>query len=88
MKLKKKKRQVPTHPVSTATIMSNPEFARGLDDVRNGRPFDWRVDAWSYERGRLFGHIVPLDMPLKIGGKLNPKALALCEAAFYRQLII
>lgn len=75
--------------------MASPEFKRGLDDVRKGVSFDWRVGgrngangAWDYERGRLFGHIAPLDMPLRIGGKLNPKAVALCSAAFDRKLII
>ena len=41
-----------------------------------------------HERGRLFGHIAPLDMPLRVGGQLNPKAAALCDAAFERRLII
>ena len=64
-------------------------FERGLNEARKGEPFDWRVeDAWEYERGRLFGHIAPVDMPLRIGGKLNPKAVALCGAALARKLII
>src|ERR1700675_1607029 len=47
--------QVPTWGVSIETVMSSPEFKRGLDDVRNGVAFDWRIDEWEYERGRLFG---------------------------------
>ena len=68
--------------------MASPEFARGLSDVRTGVPFDWRIDSWQYERGRLFGCVAPLNMPLRIGSKLNPKAIALCEVAFDRRLII
>ena len=68
--------------------MRSPAFERGLNDVRNGVPFDWRIEpAWDYERGRLFAHIAPLTWPLWIGRKLNPKAVALCNAAFKRKLI-
>jgi len=80
--------QVPTKGTTTERMMASPEFARGLDDARKGVPFDWRNGDWEYERGRLFAYIAPLDMPLRIGGKLNPKAVALCNAAFFRNLII
>ena len=40
------------------------------------------------ERGRCFAFIAPLDMPLRIGTALNPKALKLAEAAFSRKLLI
>ena len=80
--------QVPTWGVSIETVMSTPEFKRGLDDVRNGVAFDWRIDEWEYERGRLFGFIAPPDMPLRIADKLNPKAIALYKAARTRRLII
>ena len=69
--------------------MSSPGFERGLDDARKGRPFDYEYDDdWDYERGRLFGHIAPLTMPLRIGGKLNPKAIALFDAAINRDFIV
>jgi len=76
--------------------MESREFARGFEDARRGIPFDWRIGAdatdanasWHYERGRLFAHIAPLNMPLRISGFLNPKALALCGAAFKREFII
>ena len=69
--------------------MASPAFELGLNDVRRGIPFDWRINEWEYERGRLFGHIAPPDMPLRIGGgRLNPKALALCDAAIKRKLVI
>jgi hypothetical protein len=69
--------------------MRQPNFARGLADIRAGRPFDTHTDDdyWAYERGRLFGAIAPLSMPLFIGKKLNPKAIALYEAASRRKLI-
>jgi hypothetical protein len=87
-------RQIDTVPVSTHTIMRHASFALGLDDIRKGKPFappdddDYRNDSWAYERGRLFGAIAPLNMPLRIGGKLNPQAVRLCEAAFARRLVI
>jgi hypothetical protein len=68
--------------------MGSQEFARGLSDVRTGVPFDWRIDSWDYERGRLFGRIAPPTMPLRLGSKLSPKAIALLEAAVARRLII
>lgn len=80
--------QVPTRNVSTYHIVRSRAFARGLDEVRKGLPFNPDVDCWEYERGRCFGFIAPLDMPLWINGTLNPKALALAEAAFARMLLI
>lgn len=76
------KDQVKTIGVTLAQIMGSPAFERGFNDARKGIPFDWRVgsrtnDAWNYERGRHFAYIAPLDMPLRIGGKLNPKAIVL-----------
>jgi len=77
-----------TRAVTTRSIVGNPQFARGLDEVRRGLPFDPDNDSWHYERGRAFGRIAPLDLKLRIGGKLNPRALALAEAAFDRRLLI
>ena len=88
--------QVPTKGVTIEWIMGSPAFGLGFEDARKGIPFDWRIgsdqpnanNSWNYERGRLFAHIAPLGMPLRIDGYLNPKAVALCEAAFDRGLII
>ena len=82
--------QIPTRPVSTQEIMSTAAFARGLEEVRKGIVFDSRVDDddWDYARGRLFGRIAPLNMPLRIGGRLNPAAIALFDAAWNRKLIV
>jgi hypothetical protein len=83
--------QAPTVPASVRQIMSHPAFAIGIEDIRKGKSFnppDSHYDGWAYERGRLFGAIAPLDMPLTIRGKINPKALRLCEAAFERRLVI
>jgi hypothetical protein len=81
------KAQVPTIVVTAARIVGSPEFARGLADKRNGIPFDPRIDSWEYERGRLFACIAPLNMELRIGSNLNPKAVALYAAASSRDLI-
>jgi hypothetical protein len=80
--------QVQTIRVTTKQIMSSPVFELGLSDARRGIPFDWRNGEWDYERGRLFGFIAPLDMPLRISGKLNAKAIALYDAASNRRLIV
>ena len=80
--------QADTHDVSIYEIVTHPEFARGLAEVRAGFPFDADNDDWHYERGRCFGFIAPLDMPLRINGRLNPKALRLAEAAFSRKQLI
>jgi hypothetical protein len=82
------RKQARTHRASIYSIVSSKEFARGLEDVRKGLPFDPDNDSWEYERGRCFGFIAPLDMPLRIGRALNPKALKLATAAFARKLLI
>ena len=92
--------QVSTKPCSTQRIMCHPNFSLGLAHIRAGQPFDadvvddvedeWGVRLyWAYDRGRLFGAIAPLSMPLFITkGRLNPKALALFRAAYRRGLIL
>lgn len=82
------RKQTSTHGVTAWTILNNREFARGLDEVRRGEPFDPNNDSWDYERGRCFGFIAPLDMPLRIDGKINPRALRLAELAFGRKLLL
>jgi hypothetical protein len=82
------RKQAHTRPVSTRSIVASREFARGLEEVRNGVPFNADNGDWAYERGRCFGHIAPLSMPLRIGRALNPKALRLAAAAFKRKLLI
>ena len=54
------RKQARTRPVTTRRIVASREFARGFDEARNGLPF-------NYERGRCFGFIAPLDLPLRIG---------------------
>ena len=80
--------QAITYPASARDIISTREFARGFEEVREGLPFNANRDDWNYERGRAFGFIAPLDMPLRIGTRLNPKAVKLAEAAFSRKLLI
>jgi hypothetical protein len=43
---------------------------------------------WSYERGRQWACIAPPSMPLRIDGRLNPKAVALCDSAFERKHLV
>jgi hypothetical protein len=81
-------RQAHTRRVTTRAIVASKGFARGVAEVREGLPFNPDNDDWNYERGRCFGFIAPLDMPLRIRGALNPRALALAEAAFDRRLLI
>jgi hypothetical protein len=82
-------RQVATRTVSIERIMGDAMFERGLHEIRNGKPFDWRIDAWEYERGRLFGCIAPLGMKLFIASKkLNPQAVSLFRVASDRGYIL
>jgi hypothetical protein len=81
-------RQVKTKNTTIVRVMSSPEFERGFEDVRRGVPFNSHVDSWEYERGRHFGFIAPIDMPLRIGGKLNLRAVALYAAAAQRKYVI
>ena len=80
--------QARTHMASIHSIVASEEFARGFDEARRGLPFDADNDSWECERGRCFGFIAPLDMPLRNGRSLNPKALNLATAAFKRKLLI
>jgi hypothetical protein len=74
--------------------MASAAFETGLNDVRRGIPFDWRIGgddiskSWFYERGRHFGSVAPLGMQLRINGKLNPMAVALYGAASRKKFII
>jgi len=78
--------QTDTRPISTATIMRSAAFKAGVEDVRTGQParFDDYVE-WEYERGRQFAVLAPRSMPLRLNGKLNPRAIALLEDAFDRE---
>ena len=87
-------KQIATKLTTSETIMCSRHFRYGLEDVRAGRRprFDAFADfaddgLWAYERGRLFGFIAPVTMPLRIDGRLNPKAIALFDAACDRNLI-
>jgi hypothetical protein len=82
------RKQARTRGASIRDIVASKQFARGLEEVRAGRPFNPDNGSWDYERGRCFGFIAPLDMPLRIGRALNPKAVKLAEAAFDRKLLI
>jgi hypothetical protein len=82
--------QIETVNCSPVAIMRHPHFARGLADVRAGRPFDPDIvdDYWAYERGRQFGTLAPPSMPLLNGkGAINPKAALLFATAIKRRLI-
>ncbi len=82
--------QVATRQISTAAIMRRAAFGQGVADVRTGAAprFDDFSHDWSYERGRLFACVAPMTMPVRNrDGKLNSKALRLCEAAVERKLI-
>jgi hypothetical protein len=84
--------QIDTISTTTREIMSSVGFAAGVADVRTGAPvrFDSHFDAdvWTYERGRAWAYIAPMSMPLRIGRKLNPKAMRLFDLAWLRGEIL
>jgi hypothetical protein len=74
--------QIPTRLATVREVMSDPKFALGVSDVRAGRGYPARYDAWedtndrwAYERGRQWARIAPRNLALKVNGELNPLAL-------------
>jgi hypothetical protein len=66
--------------------MSQRTFERGLIDGRANRDFPSEYDLWSkgeqwnYERGRFFAAVAPADVPLRIKGKINTRAVELFDS--------
>jgi hypothetical protein len=73
--------QAQTTSVTLNWLMSRRKFMLGVEDLRAGRNFHsdydswWDGDQYHYEEGRLWAAVAPLDMPVKIGGKINLKAV-------------
>ena len=83
------RKQALTVRVSLRSIVGSREFARGLNEVRNGIPFNPDNDSWDYERGRHFrGHRAARHAIAHGSSILNPKALRLAKAAFSRKSLI
>jgi hypothetical protein len=74
-----------TTPASTRWILSQPTFERRLADARANRGFPqeydlWDTnDQWNYERGRHLAVVAPANVPLRIKGKINPRAIELFD---------
>ena len=75
--------QVATTVTTIEKIMRSAAFKRGVQDKRKGRPPS-DTDDWNYARGRQWAAIAPPDMPVTIGGRLNPEAKQL----FWREPIL
>jgi hypothetical protein len=59
-------------------------FSAGEDDLDAKE----KINAhWNYERGRQWASLAPRSMLVKVDGALNPKAIALYEAARNRGYI-
>jgi hypothetical protein len=84
--MRRTREQIPQVPVTIREIMEDRLFAVGITDARAHRPYPAHYDRWgvndqeSYERGRAWAMAAPRDLPLRIGGKLNPRALNYSEA--------
>jgi hypothetical protein len=64
--------------VSTAAIMRDPSFLRGVEEYRARKRPNFESTDWAYERGRQFAAIAPRDLPITTPtGRLNRKALAI-----------
>jgi hypothetical protein len=80
-----KPEQIPTTPTTAGWIMSQPQFALGVADVRARRGFHpaydtWGTDAqWCYERGRQWARLTPTSVALKRNGKISVQAVAWFE---------
>ena len=74
--------QVETEQIGASYFLESRDFARGVEDVRAGRPprFDayaWNQGGtpatdrvWAYEKGRQFATIGPRSMPLRINSSM------------------
>lgn len=80
--------QAQTRGVMTTTILRDPDFLTGFNDVRARRPFD-DLGTWGYERGRQFAVIAPRSMRIRLAnGRLNPEAIALLDTCFDQKEIV
>jgi hypothetical protein len=79
--------QVETYSTTTEAIMRDPNFLRGVTEVRAGQPFDADCSSWNYERGRLFGACTTIPVFLD-DGSLNSLAVAVFRTAYSRNLIL
>jgi len=82
------RKQASTRRATASSVLRDPSFSRGVEDRRAGRPPMFERDDWEYERGRLWATLAPLSMPLFIGGRPNPAAVALLRAAIARGLVL
>ena len=46
------RKQARSYAASIRSIVASKEFARGVEEVRGGLPFNPDNDNWNYERGR------------------------------------
>jgi hypothetical protein len=77
--------QVDIFWTTAAQMMRTKAFRRGFDDKRAGRKFSYDSEpegepVGDYENGRQLATVAPVGMPLMIGRRLNPKALALFQS--------
>jgi hypothetical protein len=81
--------QADTSETSPEHIMRTPSFKAGVDDVRTGRSarFDF-YRGFEYERGRQWAKLAPPTMPLRLGRRLNPHAVALFRKMLKRGYIL
>jgi hypothetical protein len=83
-----------THMVKLKTVMHTAAFVRGFKEVLSGIPMDYDVyndsdasnDRFSYERGRMFGHVY--NGKLKNGRRVTYEALAAMNDAVYNRVVI
>jgi hypothetical protein len=78
----KRDQQIPTIPTTIEKIMASPRFQQGVADARGRRPFPSDYDTWAhkdkswgYERGRMWGRLVPRGLVLKRNGEVTNEAI-------------
>jgi len=74
-----RRHQADTVSTTIPQVMRRRLFRQGIEDLRAGRPprFDDFEDSyWAYERGRQWAVVAPKTMPVMIGTRVNPKAVA------------
>jgi hypothetical protein len=70
--------QADTVMVSTASLMRQPSFLRGVEEYRARRRPDFECDDWQYERGRQWAAIAPRNLNIfTSSGRVSRLALAI-----------
>ena len=69
-------------------LLGSAAFVKGFNEIRKGKPFNYDLthNAWSYERGRLFGAVY--TGKIKDGNRVLKTAIYAAAEAFQTKTIL